>query len=135
VLVRKAYKFKLRFHDGREALPLYRFAGCCRLIWNTALAFQKERLDAGKHILPYEELTGKLVSWKKQYPFLKEVSSQALQQRLKDLDKALREAFDPTNPKQFSKFKKKYKTQETFRYPQGFEVVKNRIFLPKSSDG
>ncbi len=131
MLIRKAYKFKLRFHDESEALPLYRFAGCCRFIWNRALAFQKERLDAGKHVLPYEELTGKLVLWKKQYPFLREVPSQALQQRLKDLDKALCEAFDPRNPKQFPKFKKKYKTQESFRYPQGFEVVKNRIFLPK----
>ncbi len=88
MLIRKAYKFKLRFHDGSEALPLFCFAGCCRFIWNTALAFQKERLDAGKHILSYEELTGKLVSWKKQYPLLKEAPSQSLQQRLKDLDRS-----------------------------------------------
>ncbi len=64
MLIRKAYKFKLRFHDESEALPFYRFAGSCRFIWNRALAIQKERLDAEKHVLPYEELTGKLVLWK-----------------------------------------------------------------------
>jgi len=73
----------------------------------------------------------RLLQWKKQYPFLTEVPSQALQQRLMDLDKALREACNPKNPKQFPKFRKKYKAQESFRYPQGFEIAENRIYLPK----
>ena len=131
MLIRKAFKFRLRFSKPSEALPLHRFAGSCRFLWNKALAFQKERLDTGKFCLPYEEMAKKLLTWKKEYPFLKEVPSQALQQRLMDLDQALKEAFDPKNPKQFPRFKKKFKSLESFRYPQGFEIRKNRIFLPK----
>ncbi len=131
MVLRKAFKFKLRFKDAAAALPFYRYAGSCRFIWNTALALQIELLEKKKRILSYEEMARKLLRWKKQYPFLKDVPSQALQQRLMDLDKALREAFDPKNPKKFPRFKKKYKAQEAFRYPQGFEITKNRIYLPK----
>lgn len=55
-----------------------------------------------------------------------------MQQTLKNLDKALREAFDKKNPKRFPRFKKKG-TGDRFRYPQGFKIDEknSRIFLPK----
>ena len=55
-----------------------------------------------------------------------------MQQSLKNLSQALKEAFDQTNPKQFPKFKKKGQG-ESFRYPQGFKVDNDngRVFLPK----
>ena len=61
-----------------------------------------------------------------------QVHSQALQQSLKNLSQALKEAFDKTNPKQFPKFKKKG-DKDSFRYPQGFKVdnENGRMFLPK----
>ncbi len=92
MVLRKAFKFKLRLGDAAAALPFYRYA---------AHALQKK-----KRILSYEEMAAKLLRWKKQYPFLKEVPSQALQQRLMDLDTALRAACDPKNPKKFPRFKK-----------------------------
>ena len=131
MVVRKAFKYKLRMnHAGNEVL-LYQYAGCCRLVWNKALALQKERLDAGKHCLSYNEMAKILLQWKKQLPFLRAAPSQALQQRLMDLDRALREAFDKKNPKRFPKFKKKYRSSDSFRYPQGFKIAGNLIFLPK----
>jgi putative transposase len=72
-----------------------------------------------------------LLAWKEEHPFLKEAPSQALQQRLMDLDKALHEALDPRNPKRFPKFKRKHTCRESFRYPQGFAFKKNRVYLPK----
>jgi putative transposase len=54
-----------------------------------------------------------------------------LQQRLRDLSQALRESFDKTNPKRFPKFKKKFRSTPSIRFPQGFEINGNRIFLPK----
>ncbi|WP_459947922.1 RNA-guided endonuclease InsQ/TnpB family protein, partial [Desulfocastanea catecholica] len=47
------------------------------------------------------------------------------------LDQALREAFDKKNPKRFPRFKKKGKDTDSFRYPQGFKLDGNRVFLPK----
>ena len=45
MLKRKAFVYRLRFKDPSEAHKLYEFAGCCRFVWNKALALQKERLS------------------------------------------------------------------------------------------
>lgn len=128
---RKAFVYRLRFKSHDEAEKLHQFAGCCRFVWNKALALQKERLSKGKYCLSYPEMASVLLKWKRKYPFLKEVPSQALQQRLMDLDKAIREAFDKSNPKKFPQFRKKHLSRESFRYPQGFQIVDRRVFLPK----
>jgi putative transposase len=128
--IRKAFKYRLKTNSGDEAL-FSRHAGCCRFVWNKALALQKERLADGDYCLNYESLANLLPQWKQEHPFLSEAPSQALQQVLKNLDKALKEAFDKKNPKRFPNFKKKFKSVDSFRYPQGFKVEGNRIFLPK----
>jgi len=131
MVIRKGFKFKLRLKPHDDDNLLFKFAGCGRFVWNKALAIQKERLDAGERCLSGLDLINLLPEWKKQFPFLKEAPSQALQHRLKDLDKALQEAFDKTNPKRFPKFKKKYRSSASFRYPQGFDIIGSTIFLPK----
>ena len=133
MIIRKAYKFRLETNQTTSR-KLAQFAGSSRLVWNKALAFQKERLNAKQSCLSYAGMTKKLTQWKKQEDlfFLKQVHSQALQQSLKNLDRALKEAIDRTNPKQFPKFKKKG-VSCSFRYPQGFKVdnENGRVFLPK----
>ena len=62
---------------------------------------------------------------------MKEVHSQPLQQTLKNLDRAIKDAFDKTNPKRFPVFKKKCVCSDSFRYPQGFKLDGNKVFLPK----
>ncbi|MCK4264834.1 transposase [Candidatus Babeliales bacterium] len=46
------------------------------------------------------------------------------------LDRALKGAFDKKNPKRFPRFKKKGQ-RDSFKYPQGFKIDGNKIFLPK----
>ena len=75
-----------------EAL-LRSFAGCNRFLCNKSLALQKERLDNKKRCLSYSRLCNLLPTWKKEHPFLADAPSQALQQTLKDLGRALSEAF------------------------------------------
>lgn len=130
MVVRKAFKYRVKSNPEIERF-LNQFAGCCRFVWNKALALQKERLAAGEYCLNYESLANLLPLWKKDHPFLKEAPSQPLQQVLKNLDKALKEAFDRKNPKRFPIFKKKFKSTDSFRYPQGFRIEGNRILLPK----
>jgi len=49
-----------------------------------------------------------------------------------NLDRAIKDAFNPKQPeKLFPVFKKKGKSRDSFRYPQGFKIDGNRIFLPK----
>ncbi len=113
---------------------LAQFAGCCRLVFNKGLALQKELLEAKKSCLSYSKLTSKLRCWKQEEDllFLKECHSQPLQQALKNLDRALKDAFDKASPKRFPRFKKKGR-RDSFRYPQGFKVdqVNSRVYLPK----
>ena len=59
MLIRKGYRFALKTNRREERL-LRSFAGCSRFVWNKALAIQKERLDAKKNVLKYEELAGAL---------------------------------------------------------------------------
>ncbi len=80
----KAYKYRLK-SGPKDEITLARFAGCSRFVWNRALSFQKELLDSGRRCLSYESLTLQLPVWKKEFPFLKDVHSQTLQQRLKEL--------------------------------------------------
>lgn len=109
-----------------------RFAGCCRFLWNKALALEKETYAADKKRLGYHALAGKLKDWKKEEEtaFLSEAHSQILQQALKDLDRAYKNFFEKRAG--FPRFKKKG-LHDAFRYPQGFKLDErhDRIFLPK----
>jgi putative transposase len=131
MIQRKAFKYRLNTRTSDELL-MKQFAGCCRFVWNKALALQKERLDAGERTLGYNKLAILLPAWKTDHPFLNEAPSQALQQVLMNLDRAVKDAFDPKQPdKHFPTFKKKFVSRDSFRYPQGFRIEGPRAFLPK----
>ena len=98
-----------------------RFAGCCRFVWNKALALEKDTYDKTKKRLGYYVLARKLTKWKKEdeTSFLSEANAQILQQVLKDLDRAYKNFFDKRAS--FPRFKKKG-VHNSFRYPQGFKI-------------
>ena len=129
--IRRAYKFELK-PKVRERILFAQGAGCCRLVWNKALAIQKTLLDKKEKLLSYNKLAKELVSWKQELPFLKEPHSQPLQQTLIQLDRAIKDGFDKTCAKRFPQFKKKGQ-KDSFRYPQGFKIDEpnNRVYLPK----
>jgi IS605 OrfB family transposase len=132
MLIRKAYKYRLVENNSING-NLRQQADISRGIWNQALAWNTQRLDRKQPILWYQEMAFWLTLWKKtdELGFLKQGHSQVLQQKLKDLDKAFHDAFDKTQPlKRLPRFKKKYQ-DDSFRYPQGFKVDGNRVFLPK----
>ena len=127
--IRKAYKFKLKPNQEKESL-LAQFAGCSRFIWNRGLAIVKDSLEQKTGFVNYNSLAKQLTEWKKEpeTEFLKTVHSQPLQQTLKDLEKACKDAFK--KDKGFPKFKKKG-VHDSFRYPQGVKILESKVFLPK----
>ncbi len=133
-IIRKAFKFKL--NPSLEInKKLNSYAGACRFVWNKSLAINLDRLENKAPLMWYQELNFWATLWKKsdEYCFLKEMPSQVLQQKLKDLDKAFRDGFDKNQPlKRIPVFKKKGQA-DSFRYPQGFKVDQKRhkVFLPK----
>lgn len=98
-----------------------RFAGCCRFVWNKALALEKETYENEGKRLGFSLLCKFLRDWKKENAtsFLSEAHSQILQQVLKDLDRAYKNFFEKRAG--FPRFKKKG-LHDAFRYPQGFKL-------------
>lgn len=132
--IRKAFKFRLKV-TPEISQKLGGFAGDCRFVWNKSLSLNLTRLEQKLPIMWYEELNFLATLWKKtdEYGFLASLPSQVLQQKLKDLAKAFKDAFDNKQSlKRIPKFKKKGQA-DSFRYPQGFKVDqdKSKVFLPK----
>ena len=127
----QAFKYQL-VPRASEATTMRRFSGCCRFLWNKALALEKETYETEGKRLGYYKLAGLLREWKKEEStsFLSEAHSQILQQALKDLDRAYKNFFEKRAA--FPRFKKKG-VHDSFRYPQGFKIDENnnRVFLPK----
>ena len=127
----QAYKFQLRPKVEQENC-MRRFAGCCRFLWNKALALEKEAYETEGKRRGYNVLAVLLTTLKKEEDtaFLAEAHSQILQQALKDLDRAYINFFQKRA--EFPKFKKRG-IHDAFRYPQGFKLDEgnSRIFLPK----
>ena len=132
------FKYELYVDDALWS-ALSRSAGCRRFVFNKALALQNERKQAGKKLLTYNEMAAELVLWKKadETAFLKEAMSQALQQVLRDLDRAIKDSFRPKGDparKEWPKFKAK-DVGDGFRIPQfkatDIDDANGRVKLPK----
>jgi len=133
-LLRKGFLFRLKPSADIEA-KLTNYVGAGRFLWNKVLALNLVRLENKQNLLWYSEMSFWLTLWKKseEYSFLKEAPSQALQQKLRDLDQAFKDAFDKKQPlKRIPKFKRKGMS-DAIRYPQGFKLdeTNKRVFLPK----
>jgi putative transposase len=128
----KAFKYRLKTNKEIEK-KFNNFSGSTRFIWNKFLALNLERLANKSKIFWYNEMSFWLTLYKssEEYSFLKECPSQILQQKLKDLDKAFKDAFDKKQPgKRMVKWRSK-KLHNSFRFPSSFKIENNRIFLPK----
>jgi len=132
MIIRKAYKFRLNTNAVIEQ-SMSQYAGNCRFLWNKALALNLYYLANRQPILWYQELDWFSKLWKKSddYTFLKLSPAQTLQQTLKQLERAFKDAFDKKQPlKKIPTFKKRG-DRDSFSFPQGFKLDDKRIFLPK----
>ena len=129
----QAFKYELR-PNGEQQRQMQRFVGCCRFVFNKALALQKERHGQGQSKLSYADMCRQLTQWRhdKDTLWLALAPSQALQQSVKDLERAYTNFFAKRAAS--PKFKKKYQPG-SFRYPEPKQIKldqsNGRIFLPK----
>lgn len=126
----QAFKFEL-MPNGLQERCMRRFAGSCRYVFNKALAAQIAAYEADPAAkLSYSTWANMLPAWKAQTPWLKQAPSQALQQALKDLERAYQNFF--AKRAKFPRFKKRGQPVSV-RFPQGFKLdaANARIFLPK----
>ena len=125
-----ARKYRLYPSDGERELMAQHF-GCCRWVWNEALAYQeRHRAEHGKFLSAFD-LIKRLPALKEQHPWLKDVDSQALQQSLQDLGIALTNFYQKRA--RFPKFKSKQHRHQSCRFPQRVDVdaEMDQVHLPK----
>ena len=106
--------------------------GCCRWVYNHTLAMRKQAYEDGEKILHINEYIKQIPAWKKDKDtnWLKDTDSMALQQSLRDLDKAYKNFFRNPGKTGFPKFKSK-RNRQSYRTNNIQILDKNHVKLPK----
>jgi putative transposase len=126
----KVFRFRMR-PTVTQAVGLVRMAGARRWVWNWALARRKAHYAEHATTLPMKVLSAELTALKKAdgTAWLAEADSQALQQTLRDLDRAFANFFEKRS--RFPRFKAKKRDDARFRIPQRVKVGGGRVYIPK----
>ncbi|MEH8237950.1 helix-turn-helix domain-containing protein, partial [Gallibacterium anatis] len=67
--------------NGEQSRKIKQFCGCCRFVFNRALAWQNEQYEQDNSFkFSYTKIANLLPQWKKELIWLKECHSQVLQQ-------------------------------------------------------
>ena len=128
--MKKGVKFRLYPNRQQQKLILQTF-GCCRLVYNKGLAMREEAFKNGEKV-GYNQTSAMLTALKQELAFLREVDSIALQQSLRDLDRAYKNFFQKRS--KHPKFKSKHDNHQSYRtLNQGnnVRIIGNYIKLPK----
>lgn len=148
MLVNKAYKFRI-YPNKKQTELINKTIGCSRFVFNFFLDKQKEK-DAYWYIceemvqngqIPVNNWKGKCLNkyetvksvkeLKKQYPFLKEVDSIALQKSAENLADSYTRYYKKQNKYPRFKSKKNPVQSYTTKYTNGnIDVIENHIKLP-----
>jgi len=131
------YKYRIYPNDVQK-VKLSQLFGCCRYVWNQALAHCNE-LYAKKEKKPSNGDLQKLfiTQAKKSTSWLKEVASTPLQQSLHDLDTAYKNFFDSLSGKRKGpqlktpKFKSRKSRQSARFMSNNFKAGQHKIELTK----
>ena len=128
----KGVKFRIYPNKAQQNL-IDRTLGCTRFIYNRGLAYRIEQYKEGNKV-NYTATSAMLTSMKKQedFAFLKDVDSVALQQSLRDLDRAYQNFFKKLG--RYPCFKSKHNHHQSYRtLNQGniIRIVDGKLKLPK----
>jgi putative transposase len=129
-------RYQFRFYPSdQQRQSLAQLFGCVRVVWNDALAVSK----AAEKYPGYNKLSSALTLIKKteERAWLKDVSSVALQQSLRNLDVAYKNFFDSCKGKRKGKkvnpprFKKKTNAQSATFTKGAFSISGESVYLAK----
>lgn len=126
----KAIKVRIYPKKWQKVLIEKHF-GCCRFAFNFGLNLKTQLYTEEKKSISIFDIQKEIPKLYEEKPWLKEVSSQAIQQSLKDLDSAFSHFFKKNND--FPNFKSRKNEKQSFRVPQGFKIERSKkhIKLPK----
>ncbi|MFB8796688.1 MAG: RNA-guided endonuclease TnpB family protein [Microcoleus sp.] len=132
------YRYRIYPTDQQKRLMSQLF-GCCRVVFNDALAYCQEVYKTQGKYCGYPELSKRLtlVKQTEERKWLKDPPSLPLQQSLKDLDQALNNFFKSCTGQRKGqkvkppKFKKRKSKQSANFTRQGFKVNQHNVYLSK----
>jgi putative transposase len=129
MLIKRAYKYRI-YPTTKQKEKLAQQFGGTRFVYNHFLRRRIDHYAATGKGLSYHDTALALTQLKKsgQFDWLKDVDSQALQQVLRDLDRAYKNFFGKRAA--FPNFKRKHDKQ-SYRYPQRFKLEGSQVYLPK----
>ena len=129
----KAHKYRL-YPTKQQTELLNKHFGCVRFIYNLALETRKLNYSGNKINLSCYDLINQIPELKKEYNWLNEVSSIALQQAIIDMDKAFVNFYKGNS--KFPKFKNK-NNKQSYRIPAQIkiDIENNKLFIPKFREG
>ena len=131
MIVNKAYKFRIYPNKQQEVLINKTF-GCCRFVFNHFLAKWNDAYKETGKGLSYNTCSSQLTQLKKEFTWLKEVDSIAIQTSLKHLADAFTHFFKGQSKSPRFKTKKNPIQSYTTKYTNGnIKIENNRIKLPK----
>ena len=130
----KTYKFRLRPSRSQRS-KLTQTLELCRLVYNTTLAIRKNGWEGEKRSVSLYDTNKMLTSWKGEYPELKQVHSQVLQNVQERVDLAFQSFFrrvkagaDKVGYPRF----KSYGRYDSLTFKQsGFELLDNGVMVSK----
>lgn len=127
----KTFEYRL-YPNAHQRDLLAKTFGCCRWICNRVLAMRQDEYQVSKTSKSINSYIAQIPTWKKtDFPWLAEVDSMALQQSLRDLDKAYRNFFSNPGKVGFPKFKSKHNNCKSYRTNNVTVVDDNHVHLPK----
>ena len=129
--------FKYRIYPNESQRDqIARTLGCCRFVYNRALDVKKSAYAKTGKTVSWAELSRMLPAWKRnpETSWLAQVDSMALQQSIRDLDRAYKNFFRRVREggkPGFPKFKSLRHARQSYRTNGGKILDRNHIALPK----
>lgn len=123
--IQRAYKTELDLNNVQKT-ALLKHAGCARFAYNWGLARVKDQITKPNAMMLHKELN---VLKPTDFPWMYEVSKCAMQEALRDLQRAFVNFFE--GRAKFPTFKSKHDSIRSFRLTGTIKVESNKIQLPR----
>ena len=125
--------YKERFYPTTEQTKLLAQSfGCARFVYNNTLRFRTDAYYKDGKSISHSQAEKRLVSLKKEFPFLKDISSVLLQQCLRDQQEAFKNFW--AGRAKYPTFKKKTARQSIRLTKAAFSMKEGQLFIAKSKE-
>ncbi len=131
MMINKAYKFRI-YPNKAQATLINKTIGCSRFVFNHFLSLWDNAYKETGKGLTYGSCSAKLPAMKKEFVWLKEVDSIAIQSSVRNLADAYTRLFKKqNNAPRFKSKKNNVQSYTTKQTNENIAVVGNKIKLPK----